>query len=203
MAITTYTELKSAVADWLNRTDLTTRVPDFITIGEAEIRRRLRDMARATATVSSEYSEVPTDFGSVITFDLNTSPPQPLEYLSPDQFTMDGPIWSGTTGQSLYYTIVAGEFRFMPVPASSYTARLTYWRKITPLAADVATNWVLDDHPDVYLYGALQASAPFLKDDSRAAMWGQMFETALQGVERMTIRDALGANLQLTPTFRE
>ena len=32
MALTTYTELKASVADWLNRTDLTNVIPDFISL---------------------------------------------------------------------------------------------------------------------------------------------------------------------------
>jgi len=202
MALTSYTTLKASVADFLNRSDLTSAIPDFITLAEAEMRRRLRDMARATATITTEYSEVPTDFGSVITFDLNTTPVTPLEYLSPDQFTNDSPNYR-STGQCQFYTIVAGEFRFMPVPAGSYTARLTYWRKITALSADVASNWVLEDHPDAYLYGSLKASAPYLKDDARISIWGQLFEDAMSSIETMTRKDMLGATLQMTPTFRE
>jgi len=202
MALTTYTELKAAVADFLNRSDLTSTIPDFITLAEAEMRRRLRDMARATATISSEYSEVPTDFGSVVTFDLNTTPVTPLEYLTPDQFTEDSPYYR-STGQCQYYTIIGGEFRFMPVPSSSYTARLTYWRKITALSSDVASNWVLEDHPDAYLYGSLKASAPYLKDDARTGIWRELFENAMQAIETMTRKDFYGAVMRMTPSFRE
>ena len=142
MALTSYTTLKASVADFLNRADLTSVIPDFITLAEAEMGRRLRNMARASATISTEYGAVPSDFGSVITFDLNTTPPTPLEYLAPDQFTNDGPYYI-STGPCRFYTIVAGEFRFMPIPATSYTARLTYWRKITALSADNTSNATL------------------------------------------------------------
>ena len=202
MALTSYTTLKASVADFLNRSDLTSVIPDFITLAEAEMRRRLSDMARASATISTEYSEVPSDFGSVITFDLNTTPPTPLQYLAPDQFTNDSPFYI-STGPCLFYTVVAGEFRFMPAPGTSYTARLTYWRKITALSADNTSNWVLEDHPDAYLYGALKASAPYLKDDARISIWGQLFEEAMVSIETMTRKDMLGGTMQMTPTFRE
>ena len=42
MALSTYTELKASVADWLNRTDLTSVIPDFIALAEAQIERTLR-----------------------------------------------------------------------------------------------------------------------------------------------------------------
>ena len=43
MALTTYTELKAAIADWLNRSDLTSQIPDFITLAEAEMAWTNRD----------------------------------------------------------------------------------------------------------------------------------------------------------------
>ncbi len=64
MALTTYTELKASVADWLNRTDLTSVVPDFIALAEAQIERTLRTrqmIVRATASIDTEYSAVPAD----------------------------------------------------------------------------------------------------------------------------------------------
>ena len=44
MALTTYAELKTSVGDWLNRSDLTTAIPDFISLAEAQIERNLRDL---------------------------------------------------------------------------------------------------------------------------------------------------------------
>ena len=54
MALSTYSELKTSVADWLNRSDLTSAVPDFISLAEAQVERRLRTrqmIVRATATI--------------------------------------------------------------------------------------------------------------------------------------------------------
>ena len=42
MAITTYDELKTSVADFLNRDDLTSVIPDFITMAEADLNRNVR-----------------------------------------------------------------------------------------------------------------------------------------------------------------
>ena len=39
MALGTFTELKDAIADWLDRSDLTARIPDFIALAEARINR--------------------------------------------------------------------------------------------------------------------------------------------------------------------
>ena len=37
MALATYSDLKASVADFLNRTDLTSTIPDFIALAEADI----------------------------------------------------------------------------------------------------------------------------------------------------------------------
>ena len=43
MALTTYTELKASLANWLNRSDLTTEIADdFIKLAEADFNSKLR-----------------------------------------------------------------------------------------------------------------------------------------------------------------
>ena len=52
MALTTYTELKTSLADWLYRSDLASVIPDFISLAESQVERQLRTrqmIVRATA----------------------------------------------------------------------------------------------------------------------------------------------------------
>ncbi len=87
MALTTYTELKASVADWLNRTDLTNVIPDFISLAEAQIERTLRTrqmIVRATASIDTEYSAVPADFLETKSIKLNTNPVTALVFESID-----------------------------------------------------------------------------------------------------------------------
>jgi len=65
MALTTYTELKASIADWLNRSDLTAAIPDFISLAEAQMERTLRTrqmIVRANASFNAEYGATPNDF---------------------------------------------------------------------------------------------------------------------------------------------
>ena len=66
MALSNYTELKSAIANWLNRSDLTTEIAgDFITLAEADFnaKLRIRQMhSQSTLTVNAETFAVPTGF---------------------------------------------------------------------------------------------------------------------------------------------
>ena len=65
MALTTYDELKSSIADFLDRDDLTTVIPDFITLAETKMNREIRHWRmekRATAVLDTQYSALPNDF---------------------------------------------------------------------------------------------------------------------------------------------
>jgi hypothetical protein len=193
MALTTYNELKSSVADWLNRTDLTAVVPDFISLAEAQIERTLRTrqmIVRATASIDSEYSAVPADFLETKSIKLNTNPVTPLQFESVDALdSMKGTMYLAN-GKPLYFGIVGGQIRVLPVPDSTYTAELTYYAKLSKLSSTNATNWLLTQAPDVYLYGALMQAAPYLKDDARITVWATMYT---RGLEELQVADDRGA----------
>ena len=64
MSITTYAELQTAAANWLNRTDLTARIAEFIDLSESQFNRRLRtrsQLTRTQATVSTQFVGLPSD----------------------------------------------------------------------------------------------------------------------------------------------
>jgi len=196
MALDTFANLKTALATWLRRDDLTASIPDFITLAEAQINRRLKDAkvtARATATISDEYSAVPSRFGGVVSFDLATSPKTPLRQYSPPELNGLVATIYQTTGKPLAFAVVGSEFRFAPSPGESYTAELTYYQGVAALSDSATTNWLLTDHPDAYLYGALVQSAPFLRADERLGVWGTLFTTALDDIITNAERAKFGA----------
>jgi len=193
MALTSYNELKTSVADWLNRTDLTAVVPDFIALAEAQIERTLRTrqmIIRAIASIDTEYSAVPADFLETKSIKLNTNPVTPLAFESIDAMDiMKGTMYQAA-GKPQYFSIVGGQIRVLPVPDAAYSAELTYYSKLTKLSSTVATNWLLAQAPDVYLYGALMQAAPYLKDDARIPVWASIYT---KGLEELQVADDRGA----------
>lgn len=187
MALSTYSELKTSVANWLRRPDLTDAIPDFITLAEAQMNRRLRVrpmVARATATLTDEYSAAPDDFLAPIVFVLDRDPVVELEYVSPERIPYLQSIdWSNTGDVPNYYSIVGAEYRFFPAPTTPYTGLLTYYQKLPALSDSNASNWLLESHPDAYLYGALLQSAPYLRSDERMATWAGLYQAALDDVK--------------------
>ena len=193
MALANYTDLQNAAIAWLDRSDLSSRVVDFIALAEDTINKRLRIRAmenRVTATVSSEYSSLPTGFLEMRNFQLNTSPKQTLRFVTPEYIDT---FWAGsTTGKPKVYTFVGGEIQVAPSPDGSYTAEMDYYKK-WDIATDT-TNWLLTNAPSVYLYGTLLQAEPFLKNDKRIPVWESRFERALMDVEIADKRERWSGN---------
>ena len=77
----TYAELKTNIASFLNRSDLTDQLDFFIDATEGELNRRLRtkDMVkRATATADSQYLTLPTDWLEAINIEITSNDFRPL-----------------------------------------------------------------------------------------------------------------------------
>lgn len=185
MAITNYSELKTAVSTWLNRSDITSRIPEFITFAESGIGRdvRVRQMEkRATASISTEYVDMPTDFILQRNIQLNTTNQCRLKFYTPEQMDMYNP--SQTTGQPKVYSIIGTEFQFKPIPDTTYTAEIAYFARFSSLSGDSDTNWLLTNQPEIYLYGALLASAPFLEDDPRIQTWAALYANAVESINK-------------------
>jgi hypothetical protein len=187
VSITNYGELKTAVANWLNRGDLTDYIPDFIAMGEGYINRdlRVRNMlARVTAQTvgASAYIDLPTDFVEMRNIQLNVSDKYPLSYMSPE--VMDSKYLS-QTGQPKFYTILGDELQFAPIPDSTYTVEIAYFQSFPAQSSDTDSSWLHTNAKDLLLYSALIAAEPFLKNDSRIALWQAMYQAGIDQLNRM------------------
>jgi len=187
MAITTYAELKSSITDFLNRDDLDTVAPDFITLAEADLSRKVRHWrmeGRATAEIDTQYSAIPADFLEVITFHVTSGNLRPLELISQAEMLRRRYENLDTSGKPAYYALTAGEIEVYPTPDGTYTTELYYYKRISALSDGNTSNWLLEYFPDAYLYGSLVHSAPYLKDDARLQLWAALYEQAIASINR-------------------
>jgi hypothetical protein len=186
MALTTYTELKTSIGDWLNRIDLTSAIADFISLAEAQIERQLRTrqmITRSNADINTEYAALPSDFLETKTFKLtSTNPATPLVFQTIDALDDLSRTFSYPS-RPKYFGIVGGQVRVTPVPDTTYTTELVYYSKLTKLSASVASNWLLAASPDIYLYGSLLQAAPYLQDDARIPVWSSLYDKALTDLQ--------------------
>jgi hypothetical protein len=179
-----YTELQDAIADWLNRVgspELAERAPDFIKMAEARFNRKLRvrqNEKRATAILDAGFITLPSDWleakairlvvdGKPVKLELGTS--EQLDQARRDASTV------GIT-QPYLYRFVGNQIEVAPYVSGEATMELEYFYKVPALATN-STNWLLTDWPDLYLYGALQHSAPYLRDDQRLQTWAGIYNT--------------------------
>ena len=201
MALSTYAELKTSIGDWLNRSDLTSVIPDFISLAEAQVERTLRTrqmIVRANASFDAQYGAVPSDFLETKSLKLtSTNPETPLQFLSIDALDNEMTKFTGS-GRPKFFGVVGGQVRIVPTPDSNYTTELTYYAKLTKLSSTVATNWLLTSNPDIYLYGALLQAAPYLQDDARIQTWATLYERALNDSQTADDRGASSGGALLT-----
>jgi hypothetical protein len=201
MALTNYTELKSSIADFLNRDDLTSVIPTFIALAEAQINRDIRHWKmekRATAQVDSEYSKLPNDWLETIQAHLVGSGTYSLNLASRDTIADKRMADNDAKGRPVYYSHADSSIELFPTPDATYTLELLYYGKIGALGDSTADNWLLLDAPDIYLYGALIHSAPYLQEDGRASTWAQLYGAAVQKLNEASERSRMsGSGLTL------
>jgi hypothetical protein len=203
MALTTYTTLKASIANWLNRSDLTSEIADdFIKLTEADFNSKLRIrkmVAQTSFTIDSETEALPTGFLQVRDiYILNGNTKVPLTYTTPSQ--MDSTVGTSTTGLPNSFTILGDTFRFSPKPDASYTAFINYYKSFDALSNTTTTNYILTAHPAIYLYGSLFHAANFLGgiNPQQVQTWQQMFATAMERLELNDREDQVsGSPLQI------
>jgi hypothetical protein len=153
---------------------------------------------RSQATVIDNYVPLPSDFVSIfqIMFQDTT---QNFVYVSPDQSKeVLARGWDNTsspflvtqnsvsaTSLTTYYTIIGNRIRIFPAPTQTSPDQLDLWyyARLNPLNNQTTTNWVLSRYPDLYLYGALVHTAPYLKADERIQVWESAYQTILKDIE--------------------
>ena len=196
MALGTFTELKDAIADWLDRSDLTARIPDFITLAEARINRelRIRPMeVRSTMETTSgqQYFNLPGGYIQMRNIQLNTNPTAPLEYITPEM--LDRLYGSSATGKPRAYSLIGDEIQLAPIPDSAYTLEMAFYEKFTALgdgtSGTVTSNWLTINAPDILLYGSLMEAEPFIKNDERIAVWLQAYRDGIDKLQKADAND--------------
>lgn len=199
MAITTYAELQTAVGNWLARSDLTSRIPEFIALCEAKLNRELRAVDQETKntsfSINAEYVNVPSGFLQARLMQTSFGGVRyALRQMSLEQQTNN----YNDTGPPIFFTVVGSQFRFSPIPDATYTATLIYYASITGLAT-TSPNWVLTSHPDIYLYGSLLEAEGFLQDDPRLVVWKTGYDNAIAALKKAHQHNRWGGPLTQVP----
>lgn len=180
MSLDSYAALKAEIADWLDRSDLSSQIDTFIDLAEEHHRRNLRVrqmISRATASLSTStrYLALPTNYVHMRILRLMTTPVTRMQFVNEDEMTrriLD------STGKPRWYTIHE-EIEFDRTPDAAYSAEMIYYATPTPLSSSNTTNAILTNYPSLYLYGSLVQAEPFLDNDERIATWKSLYDEYL------------------------
>lgn len=181
--ITNYATLQSAIADYLNRADLTAQIQTFIQFAEADLNTRLRSremIVNATATSDGQFVALPPDWLEAINM-MIVGGQSPLRYVTPDE--ADTIVKAQTYTSTRFYSMTTGVIELVPPAVDDITIDMVYYGKIPALSDANTTNWLLTKAPDVYLYGALTHAAPFLMDDQRMGVFSQIYLARVQSLQ--------------------
>ena len=185
MSYTNYTDLQASVAGYLGRSDLTTEIPDFIRFAELRLARELRtrqmlNSATAPTIANDARTALPTDFLEIRDLFVQGTPRRPLTYMSPSAFSREAR--ADIVGLPVFYTILASEFKFAPIPDAAYTLEILYYAKPTFLSTANASNVFLANYPDALLYGSLIEAEPYLINDARSQLWATLYDRAIKNI---------------------
>jgi hypothetical protein len=188
MAIGTYAQLQSTIADFLNRDDLSVVIPSFIDLAEAQINREVRHwkmQAETNLTTPSGKAQLPADW--LYTLEVNQIDTDTgafkrnLRQFSDSEYSDIRYNTNDASGDPVGFRHSLDKIEILPNNGTQRIA-LRYVQKIPALSDTATTNWLLTDHPDVYLYGALLHAAPYLVEDARIQVWAQLYGAAVQNV---------------------
>jgi len=185
MALDSYTNLQAAIAAWLDRTDLTGVIPDFITLFEvtanAELPLRTRfNLATTTLSTSAGTATVnlPTNFLEAKSLINQTTPVSVLTpYTATSLYTRIG--FPSQRGKPAGFAYVGDALELAPVPDAVYSLKLYYYKKVSALSDASPSNWLLENFPNLYLFGSLVAAEAYLGADPRIQLWGNLYESLL------------------------
>jgi len=188
MSLSNYADLQTTVANYLHRSDLTSMIPDFITLAEAKLNRELRIRAMentATGTIAASIS-LPTGYIGMrgISAGSGTSTWN-LTYTPASNINTE-------TGTPNSYSIKGDLLYFLPY-STGFSYTIDYYKAFDALSAGV--NWLITNAPDVYLYATLLEAAPYIKDDARIGTWAQLLIDSVTRLQSADNRDRHGSNL--------
>lgn len=201
MALTNHAELKAAVVHWMARADLTGEASDFIALAEARLNREL-DPVRMDATLAGKVGERLIDISA-----LACDHPVSLFLARPGQNEVElTPKASGTfpllavAGSPRFWAREGEAIGFERALDQDYSFRL-HFSQLHRLSESAPTNWLLTNHPDLYLAAVLVWGGLFIRDNPYAGQFQAVLNAGLPEVKNAIGRSKRG-NLTIDPMLQ-
>jgi len=192
MALDNYSDLSTAIANWLDRSDLTSRIPEFVQLAEAKFNRNLRCRqmetisSGLTMTASDDSYDFPTGALAITKFRIISNEIHELDQMGKELLVRKFPV--NTASRPKAFAVDGNQLIVRPQPDSAYSYELSYYEKI-PSLEDNSTNWLMTLYPDAYLFGSLMEAAPYLRDDKVISLWNAKFGKVMDEIMTADKRD--------------
>jgi len=189
MAITSYSELQSAIRAWTARSDTTiidnTQVQEFIKLAENRMEvllpiRAQTDFETLTGTTSSRVL-TPTS-GFSVAYELFLTTFTDHQRLTP--FSHGAVPYDSTNRVPTGWTVI-GQTLELDAPCDQ-AHTFEFLRRVR--LYDLATtdpNWLLTNYPGVYLAGSLVEFYRFAQDPEKEGMWEARFQELIEGIKNV------------------
>lgn len=198
MALQSFSDLKTSVANWLDRSDLTDQIPDFITLAESRISRTLRvhemeERSQMTTIADKDHYGLPEDWlqaRHIKVVEGRGGVDRDLEYKTPEAFDIQmARLYGASTGEPRFYTVLGNEIRYGPSPSAGKTIEILYYAKPTTLSNTNTSNTILNNYPDIYLYAAVLEGKIYIEDNDGVMKYGKLYDQAVQNAEDSDARN--------------
>lgn len=200
-AITTFATLKTEIAAWLHRSDMTTDIAGFAQFGQNRVYRdlRIRCMESSFSTaISSGTIALPTRYRSLKFAYIDGTPVQALHRKDAEFIHYNYPTRSAD-GKPQFIARQGETFIFGPYPDSAYTVKGIAYCGLAALSADGDTNWFIENCPELLLFASLCEAAPWMGKDDRVALWEKKYAQIADQVQRENDREEFsGSPLQVS-----
>lgn len=204
MPLANYTDIKATIADYVNKSTLTTQIVDFITLSESKINRRvnlLQGEQLTTATYDTSNTtrifELPAGFIELRSLEVRKTSETDIDYVGvkykdPKKIKE---VYNSIAGKPKWYTL-RDQLEFERLADVSYKLRMHMIKK-WDIATDT-TNWLLTNHPDIYLYAGLIEGGLFLKNPNQLPTYKTLLDEAIDEVNKKDAKSKNDSELSVT-----
>ena len=182
--ITDYQTLQDEIADWIDRTDLTTVIPTFIQLAESRFIRNIRILwlekaVTLTCVPGTDTVDLPADYNGMHTLKVQANPPYEMNQMALGALT--DAYRGDVSGMPLSFAVTQDKVVLAPVPDSDYELDMVYY-VFEALSGTNTTNEILTRYPDAYLYASLACAESYLQHDQRIQLWKSMAEESISEI---------------------
>lgn len=194
MALSNYSELQASIAGWMERSDMTAVIADCITLAEARLNRELGPVetdASLTGTVDSRALDI-SALSLVEPLQLWVAEPGSEDERRVDPQSAANMAYVDMSGPPRQWVMASTSVLNLDRPCDRAYAFRFHYRQRFALSDSALTNWLLTNHPDIYLAACLMWGAGYQESFPNGAVWKSILDEELPRVAHTLAKQRKG-----------